>query len=73
MPNGVAITRERSPLAPDRSAPSCAGQGCEERERCVKYRRYTAFLQCWASFDIERLRFGGECPSFERLTFIRRR
>ena len=54
---------------------NCAGQACEDRERCRRYRvRVDAGWHSgtgrWASFDIERLARGGECPSFKR--FIER-
>lgn len=57
---------------------NCAGQYCDEREGC---RRYGAMIAdgikvvnerqlpvfAWASFDLERAFFGGECPHFIRM------
>lgn len=44
---------------------NCAGQWCEERMRCRRYRTRTMTNGTlgWASFDVERVRFG-DCPSF---------
>ena len=54
---------------------NCAGQACEDRERCRRYRvrvdeSWHRGTGRWASFDLERLERGGECQSFKR--FIER-
>ena len=65
----LARSVQQSPLAPDKHALACIGRGCAEKARCVKYRRHVATIgQVWATFDLERLHFGGDCPSFEKLT-----
>lgn len=63
--------KKRARFAPDREQLSCTGQWCAEREKCMKYRRHAAWpsreygAQEWASFDIERLALGGDCPAFD--------
>lgn len=55
---------------------NCAGQGCEEREGCRRYRmrlpeqgqkavQFERLRYQWASFDVERAVFG-DCPQFVR-------
>ena len=51
---------------------NCAGQGCEVRDECKRYRlRLASQVRSeepvfdWASFDLERVLFG-DCPSFVR-------
>jgi len=49
---------------------NCAGQFCDEREECRRYRIRLAKPESepkvfeWASFDLERLLIVGECPVF---------
>jgi hypothetical protein len=62
----VSVIRQ-SPFAPRAGVAKCAGQGCEERDNCLRFRRHIAPLQAWASFDIERQRLGGECPNFDKV------
>jgi hypothetical protein len=57
----------------DLSRVNCAGQLCEEREECKRYRlRLQSPVKSehpvfdWASFDIERIVFG-DCLSLVRL------
>ena len=57
----------KSPLAPKADLAKCAGQGCKDREECVRYRRHMAPNQVWASWDIERQAREGDCPAFERI------
>lgn len=53
---------------------NCAGQGCAEREKCRRFAVRINVPDCsrdnpygaWASFDIERQRFG-DCKSFVEL------
>ena len=60
--------RPRSKFSPDRDALSCAGQGCSERDKCLKYKRHAAWIgQRWASFDIERKAHGDTCQALEPL------
>ena len=41
---------------------NCTGQGCDEREECLRWvRPPSTFGQKWASFDLERRRFPGPC------------
>ena len=44
---------------------NCAGQGCPEREGCLRYLRPSAQLgQAWASFDLER-QIKDSCPAMD--------
>lgn len=49
---------------------NCAGHGCEQRQDCRRYRIRLSRPESepkvfdWGSFDIEKLWFVGECPSF---------
>lgn len=50
---------------------NCAGQGCADRETCRRFQvrigeSWEVTTGRWGSFDIERARFGGECPAFKR-------
>jgi len=57
---------------------NCAGQGCAEREQCRRYvarvasgkyvaaNGYEHKTYTWASFDLERARFG-DCAAFVRI------
>lgn len=48
---------------------ACAGQGCQDRDRCLRYLRPAAELaQKWFSADIERKMKGGPCPAIEEPT-----
>lgn len=38
----------------------CAGNSCPGRENCLRYIKRDHSR--WASFDVERKYFGGECP-----------
>ena len=49
---------------------NCAGQGCEQRMECRRYRirlprigEGPEKLFDWGSFDIEKLWFVGDCPA----------
>lgn len=50
---------------------NCAGQGCQERDQCRRYRVRVNSPACtkehpfgeWGSFDVERSRFG-DCRQF---------
>ena len=51
---------------------NCAGQGCDEADRCRRFQMRmpvdrAAAVQVfdWASFDVEKARFG-DCPNFIR-------
>lgn len=50
---------------------NCAGYQCTERNQCRRYRvrieeSWHKTTGAWASFDLERLQQGGECPAFKR-------
>jgi hypothetical protein len=64
----IELARVRSKFSPDRDLVSCAGQGCNDRLRCLRYRRHAAWVdQKWASFDLERQAIEGPCPGFDRV------
>ena len=41
----------------------CAGSDCADRDDCRRYdERVSALSARWASYDVERQHFGGDCP-----------
>lgn len=50
----------------------CAGQGCEQRKTCMRWRIRVASAT-WESRDIERRHFEGPCPVYVQIEFNRTR
>ena len=59
----MAITSIQSQQTSVAKMKLCAGQECLDRDKCLRFK--ARGNQRWASFDIERLVFGGDCPAIE--------